>query len=98
MLENAKKWVTLLQNHVSLVSSCYHRVDPGALLTYLLVNHVKEACHEFFSTHSELPCGRNLAGKLKFARDIKKLIFLIFFSFLKKSAKILSRLSTALRD
>ena len=53
-------------------------VDPSAVLAYVLVSHIKEACHVIFSTHSFIPIKRN-HGEDKIGHD-KNFGFFEFFS------------------
>ena len=70
--------------------------DSSAVLAYILVKHMKEACYVFFSMHSVKPWRRELLQKMIISHDKRILIFLFFGHLLEKSSIILSLQITAL--
>ena len=74
--------------HVSLVYSYYDMVDPSAVLAYMLVKHIKEACPVIFSTHFFIPIRCEFMGMMKIDHDKEYWFFYFFFVFLRKFPKI----------
>ena len=67
--------------------SYYDTVDPSAVLAYMLVNHIREACRVIFSIHSFIPVRRKFMGQMKITPDKKNIEFLSFFQSLKKNSQ-----------
>ena len=76
--------MTNFWNHVSLVHSYYDMVDPSAVLAYMLVNHIREACCVIFSMHFFISERRKFMGQMKITPDKKNIEFFSSFHFLKK--------------